>query len=74
MSMQLNVNKLQQEERLLLREKGFATGRIEGLLSQRVEGIERALFVLCVTEPGSDTIACMGDTLELRLLQTLLPM
>lgn len=74
MSMQLNVNKLQQEERLLLREKGFATGRIEGLLSQRVEGLERALFVLTITEPGSDPISCMGDTLELRLLQNLLPM
>jgi hypothetical protein len=53
MLMQLNATKLQQEERLLLREKGFATGRIEGLLSHRIEGIERAMFVLCVTEPGS---------------------
>ena len=51
-----------------MREKGFATGRIEGLLSQRIEGIERALFVLCVTEPGADPLACMGDALELRLL------
>jgi hypothetical protein len=54
-----------------LREKGFATGRIEGMLSQRVEGLERALFVLCVTEPGF--VIADNKEIELLLLQTFLP-
>lgn len=73
LQMQLNVVKIQQEERLLVREKGFATGRIEGLLSQKIEGVERALFVVQVTEPG-EWISTLESGLETRLLQTLLPM
>jgi hypothetical protein len=40
LSLQLNVTKVFQEERLMLKEKGFATGRVEGVLVQKIEGID----------------------------------
>ena len=58
----------------MVREKGFASGRIEGMILQKIEGISRALFTLMVTEPGSDPLALQGEALETMLLQALLPM
>ena len=74
LQLQLNVSKCFQEERIMVREKGFSSGRIEGMILQRIEGINRALFTLMVTEPGSDPLACQGEDLENQLLQALLPM
>ena len=58
----------------MIREKGFASGRIEGMIIQRIEGIPRTLFTLMVTEPGSLPLAAAGEDLEIQLLQALLPM
>lgn len=52
----------------MIREKGFASGRIEGFMMQRIEGIPRALFTLIVNEPGSDPLATLGEQLEPILL------
>lgn len=52
LQLQLNVSKVYQEERIMVKEKGFASGRIEGMIVQRIEGINRTLMTLIVTEPG----------------------
>lgn len=40
LSLQLNVTKMSQEERLLVKEKGFCAGKVEGILFQKIEGID----------------------------------
>ena len=40
LSLQLNVTKMSQEERLFVKEKGFCSGKVEGILFQKIEGID----------------------------------
>ena len=51
-----------------MREKGFASGRIEGMIMQKLEGINRSLITLIITEPDSQLLALQGDKLEGTLL------
>eukprot|EP00347_Sterkiella_histriomuscorum_P012545 403368161 len=68
LALQLNVTKMNQEERLFIREKAFAQGRVEGVLFQKIEGIDRALFVVHSVRNIHDI------DYELRLLESFLPM
>ena len=45
LSLQLNVTKMSQEERLFVKEKGFTQGKVEGVLFQKIEGINVSFFV-----------------------------
>jgi hypothetical protein len=40
LSLQLNVTKMSQEERLFIKEKGFAQGKVEAVLFQKIEGLD----------------------------------
>ena len=48
----------------MIREKGFASGRIEGLIMQKIEGIQRGLLSFQITEPGSEPLALASEMLE----------
>lgn len=46
LSLQLNVTKMSQEERLQVKEKGYAVGKAEGVLLQKIEGIDVSTYLI----------------------------
>lgn len=67
LQLQLNVTRIRMDEMLQIQEEGLVSGRVDGALFQKIEGVSRCLFLVGTTKED-EPLSVEADMLRMLLL------